>query len=116
MTLGVMHTEKMLCSVSGDWLDGSGWSTALTNSGISTSGKAQTFIGLHHICRSHYMYEVSVAALYMFMKKAYDQYVEKAMNDADDDVSADAESNDLIPLPFNEWLQQLCVSQMMNDS
>ena len=47
--LGPMHTEKMLWSVSGDWLDGSGWTTALTNSGVSTSCKAKSFIGVHHI-------------------------------------------------------------------
>lgn len=30
VTLGSMYIEKMLWSVSGDWLDGSGWTTALT--------------------------------------------------------------------------------------
>ena len=63
VTLGAMHTEKMLWGVSGDWLDGSGWVTALTNSGIASSGKAQSFIGVHHICRTRYMHQVSVAAI-----------------------------------------------------
>ena len=44
LTLGAMHTEKMLWGVSGDWLDGSEWITSLTFSGISTSGIAQSFI------------------------------------------------------------------------
>ena len=39
-----MLTEKMQCSVSGDWLHGSDFITVLTNSGISNSGKAQFFI------------------------------------------------------------------------
>ena len=56
VTLGAMHTEKMLWGFSGDWLDGSGWITALTNSGISTSGKAQSFISVHHLCRTRYMH------------------------------------------------------------
>ena len=76
VTLGAMHTEKMLWGVSGDCLDGSGWITALTTGGISTSGKAQSFISVHHICRTRYMHQVSVAALYMLMRKAYDHYVE----------------------------------------
>ena len=63
VTLGAMHTEKMLWGVSGDWLDGSGWVTALTNSGIASSGKAQSFIGVHHICRTRYMHQVTVAAI-----------------------------------------------------
>ena len=37
--LQVMHTVKVRWSVSGNWLDSSGWTTALTNNGISTSGK-----------------------------------------------------------------------------
>ena len=107
VTLGPMHTEKMLWSVSGDWLDGSGWTTVLTNSGISTSGKAQSFIGVHHICRTRYMHQVSVAALYVLMKKAYSQYVEKA--------TCDDEPSDYIPLPFDEWLKMLCASQPQAD-
>lgn len=104
VTLGPMHTEKMLWSVSGDWLNGSGWTTALTNSGISTSGKAQSFIGVHHICRTRYIHQVSVAALYILMKKAYDQFIEKVTND-------DSELNYLISKPFDEWLKELCASQ-----
>ena len=62
VTPGPKHT-KMLWSVFGDWLDGSGWTTALTNSDISTSGKVQSFIGVHYICRSRYLHQVSVATL-----------------------------------------------------
>ena len=81
VTLGMMHTEKMLCSVPGDWLDCSGWTTALTNSGILTSSKAQSFISIPHICRTLYFHNMSVAALYMLMKMAFEQYVDKAMTD-----------------------------------
>lgn len=51
----------------------------------------------------------------MLMKMAYEQYVDKAMTDDDAGASADAESNDFIPLPFDEWLKQLCVSQLQAD-
>ena len=87
VTLGAMHTEKMLWGVSGDWLDGSGWTTALTNSGISSSGKAQSFISVHH-CRTRYIHQVSVAALYMLMMKAYDHCVDKGTNNDAGDHSA----------------------------
>ena len=40
VTVGALHIEQMLWGVSGDWLDGSGWTTVLTNSCISTSNKA----------------------------------------------------------------------------
>lgn len=108
VTLGAMHTEKMLWNVSGDWLDGSGWTTAITNSGISTSGKAQSFISVHHICRTRYMHQVSVAALYVLMNVAYDKYVDKLK-------SEDNDNGDLILLPQEEWLKQLCTSQPQAD-
>ena len=91
--LGPMHTEKMLWSVSGDCLDGSGWTTALTNSGNSTSGKAQSFIGVHHICRTRYMHQISVASLYMLMQKAYDHYLTSVVSEN--------------PLPLESWKGQL---------
>ena len=81
VTLGAMHTEKMLWSVSGDWLDGSGWVTAIANSGVATSGKAQSFIGVHHICRTRYIHQVSTVALYTLLTKAYECHVNEAMND-----------------------------------
>ncbi len=111
VTLGAMHTEKMLWGVSGDWLDGSGWTTALTNSGISTSGRAQSFIGVNHICRTRYMHQVSVAALYILIKMAYERYVDEATTDDD----PDGDSNDPTPLPFDEWRKQLCIKQPQAD-
>ena len=106
VTLGAMHTEKMLWGVSGDWLDGGGWITVLTNSGISTGSKAQSFISAHHICRTRYMHQVSVAALYMLMRKAYDHYVERTTN---------SDNGDLLTLPFNVWLKQLFIEQPQAD-
>ena len=103
VTLGAMHTEKMLWGVSGDWLDGSGWVTALTNSGIASSGKAQSFIGVHHICRTRYMHQVSVAAIYTLVKRAYDRHISKA-NEENTHV-----------LTFSNWLMQLQEEQPQAD-
>ena len=56
----------MLWNVFRDWLDGSGYITAITNSGISAGG----LIGDHHICRYGNIHQVSEAALYVLRKKA----------------------------------------------
>ena len=84
-----MHTEKMLCGMYCDRLDINGWNTALTNSGISTSGKAQSFTSVHHICRTRYMHmhQVSVATLYMLMRKAFDHYIDKTTNEPQHEIS-----------------------------
>lgn len=99
--LGPMHTEKMLWSVSGDWLDGSGWTTALTNSGITSSGKAESYIGVHHICRTRYIHQVSVAALSSLLRKAYDVYHEKEI----------IMPNINQPLCIGEWVREMCSAQ-----
>ena len=103
VTLGAMHTEKMLWSVSGDWLDGSGWVSAITNSGVATSGKAQSFIGVHHICRTRYIHQVSVAALYSLLTKAYESHVNLSIND------------ECAALPFQTWLVNLRRDQPQAD-
>ena len=71
------NAQKMLRGVPVDLVNRGDWIAAITNSGTATSGKAHSFISIHHICRIRYMQQVSVAALYMLMRKAYDQYVDK---------------------------------------
>ena len=75
VTLGAMHTEVMLWTVLGDWLNGSYWVTALTKSGIASNGKVRYFICVNRICRTRYMHQVSVAALYNILSKAYDSHI-----------------------------------------
>jgi len=40
--LGGLHIEKMLWEVNGTWFQGSGWTTTLANSGIATTGVADS--------------------------------------------------------------------------
>ena len=47
--LGAMHIEKMMWAVSGDWLQCSGWTTGVTNSGVTISGTAQSYIGVPYL-------------------------------------------------------------------
>ena len=57
--LGGMHTEKMLEDVLGVWLDGSGWTAAVYNAGIASSGVAESLLGSSHITRTRYYHQVS---------------------------------------------------------
>ena len=52
------------------------------------------------------MHQVSVATLYMLMRKAYAQYVERTTNNYNGDLST---------LSFDVWLKQLCVEQPQAD-
>ena len=58
-------------------------------------GKAQSFIGVHHICRTRYIHQVSVAALYSLLTKAYESHVHQAV------IHMGA------ALPFQIWLAKL---------
>lgn len=69
--IGAMHVEKMLWSVSGDWLDQSGWTSVITNSGVFSCGTAQSFMSVSHIMRTRYIHQVTVSALYILLKRAY---------------------------------------------
>ena len=104
--LGAMQTMKMLWSASGNWLSGSGWETALTNSGITTSGRAQCFLVVHHICRTRYMPQVSEAALYVLAHKVYASYVEVEVGEGDPGDGT---------LPFQKWMNSACAMQPQVD-
>ena len=107
--LGAMHIEKMLWTVSGDWLQCSGWTTAIHNSAVATSGTAQSFLGATHICRTRYVHQVSASALYVLMKKAYTAYTEMMQDGDPRSSSADG------PPTIQEWIQQKCLKQPQAD-
>ncbi|KAK3787194.1 hypothetical protein RRG08_040324 [Elysia crispata] len=73
--LGAMHTEKMVLEMLDDWLEGSGCTTALTNSGIASSGVAGSFIGVSQLTRTRYYHQVTALALYTLFLRAYDEYL-----------------------------------------
>ena len=73
--LGAMHTEKMVLEMLGNWLEGSGWTTALTNSGITSSGVAESFNGVSHLTRTRYFHQVTALALYTIFLRAYDEHL-----------------------------------------
>ena len=85
--LGVMHTEKMLWSVSGDWLECSGWTTVVTNSTTTDS-----FLSTSHICKTRYMHTVSVAAIYLLEVKAYKQCKMVAFSRVADTINSFSEN------------------------
>ena len=95
--LGAMHIEKMLWEVNGTWFDGSGWTTAITNSRVASSGVAQSFIGVSHITRTRYMHQVSALTLYLLLNQAYDHYITSTPTTDD--------PND-IPLTFDAWVNR----------
>ena len=50
--LGGLHIEMALWSVLGDFLDGSGWTVALTEADVASSGVADSFLKASHLTRT----------------------------------------------------------------
>lgn len=92
LMIGAMHTEKMIYSILGDWLSGSGWTVALTKACVTTSGSAESFLGAAHITKTRYAYQVTALALYTLLLNA---------KTSQDDLSSS----------LDEWIQQQCKAQ-----
>ena len=68
MMLGGLHIEMVILNMLGKWLDGSGWSSALVEAGVATSGRAAALLSASHVKRSF------IASLYILQNSAYHSY------------------------------------------
>ena len=73
---GGLHIEMTAFKVIGDWLDGSGWTTAIFNAGIATSGVADSMLKATHVTRTRHAHQITAAALSIMQHDAYDRYKE----------------------------------------
>ena len=73
---GGLHIEMVALKMLGDLLEDSGWTGALVQAGITTSGLADSFLKATHVTRSRRAHQVTASSLYLLMKKAYDDYTE----------------------------------------
>ncbi len=75
---GGLHIEMALWSTIGDLLEGSGWTTALLEAGIATSGVAESFLNASHLTRTRHSHQVTILAL---SKLQYEAWQEVVQND-----------------------------------
>jgi len=71
---GGLHIEMAALKTVGDWLKGSGWVQALVQAGITTPGTADSFLQAAHVARTRRAHQVTVTALYILKRRAYDCY------------------------------------------
>ena len=90
--LGGLHIEMVTLKLLGDWLEDSGWTNALVQADIASSGIANSFIQASHVTKTRHAQQVTAASLYILLQQAYSE-----------DCAC---SNIAIP-PFEEW----CVQQ-----
>ena len=73
--LGGMHIEMTAFRLLGNWLDSSGWTTAIINSGVAAGGTAESLLAVSHLGNTKYTHEVTAAVLFVLMNRAYQEYV-----------------------------------------
>ena len=93
--MGGLHIEMNLLKLLGDWLRDSGWTTVLTQAGITTPGRAEAILSGSNVTRSRYAHQVTAASLKILRDHAYQNYQE----------------NEPSALSFDEWCEKQCQEQ-----
>ena len=89
--IGGLHIEMALWSVCGDLLEASGWTAALADAGVSSSGTADSYLKMSHLAKTWVAHEITSAALHKLLCDAFEQL--------------DGEAND-----FNKWQAEIAQS------
>ena len=69
--LGGLHIEMALWSTLGDVLEGSGWTSALTESEVASSGTTDSFLKVSHLARTRHAHQVTLLILRKLQKLAF---------------------------------------------
>jgi hypothetical protein len=69
--LGGLHIEMALWSLCGDLLESSGWTTALSESGVASAGTADSFLKVSHLTRTRHAHQITALALSKLQQDAF---------------------------------------------
>ena len=72
--LGGLHIEMAYISTIGDFLDGSGWTSALADADVTTPGKAESLLKSSHVKRARHVHIVTCSTLWILLHQEYDEY------------------------------------------
>ena len=101
--LGGMHVEMTAFRLLGNWLDSSGWTTAIINSGVAAGGTADSLLAVSHLGKTKYAHEVTAAALFVLMDRAYREYISSTPVDEVKEISAWCEDQMAEHPQFQYW-------------
>ena len=69
--LGGLHTEMAFWNVLEDLLEGSGWTSALTEAELTSAGTAQSMLMAAHLTRTRHAHQVTLLALQILQREAF---------------------------------------------
>ena len=71
---GGLHIEMAAFKVLGEWLEASGWTHALTQADIASSGTADSILKASHVTKTRRAHQIAACSLYILLQAAYSQY------------------------------------------
>jgi len=69
--MGGLHIEMAFWNTVGDYLEGSGWVSVLTQSGVALSGTAESFLNASHLMKTRIAHQVNALALAVLQERAF---------------------------------------------
>ena len=90
---GGLHIEMAALRSIGTLLQDSGWTGALVEAGMASSGTADSFLSAASVTRIRQMHQVTACSLYKLLKAAYTDYCQER------------EDNNEAVLGFEEWCE-----------
>ena len=90
---GGLHVEMALLKAIGGWLEGSGWTAALSEANVISTGTADSFLKATSVTRTRRAircHQVTASSLYVLLTKAYMSYKEGLESEAE-------------VVSFNDW-------------
>ena len=100
---GGLHIEMTALKMLGDLLEGSGWTGALVQAEVATSGTADSFLKASHVTRTRRAHQVTASALYLLLQKAYTEYSD-GLTEGDDLMSLEDWCTEAAACPhFHFW-------------
>ena len=69
--LGGLHTEMALWNVLGDLLEGSGWTSALSEAEVYSARTAQSMLNAAHLTRTRHAHQLTLLTLHILQREAF---------------------------------------------
>ena len=80
---GGLHIEMAALKSIGTLLQSSGWTSAIVEAGIASSGTAESFLSASSVTRTRQAHQITATCMYKHLKNAYEYYSNEAVANAD---------------------------------
>ena len=71
---GDLHVEMAFLKALGERLDGSGWTSALSEANVASAGTADSFLKAAMVTRTRRVHQMTAGSLCILLIRAYDSY------------------------------------------